>query len=486
MKKKDIIIHVIQVLLIICFMVSITPKEFQNDTFFTIAIGNRVLEYGVETEEHLVWHEGLEYTNSRWLFDATIATIYNNFGYAGIYVFAMIFAALQGIAYYFILNMILKNKFLSFIITLFIMYISSAALAARSQIVSFLLFMIEFYAIEKMLETDKKRYLIILTIIPILLVNIHASVFPMYFVIFLPYIAEWILAKLKLNINDNIKIENRNIKLLIIALVIGILFSFCTPKGVSPYTDMFKAMGGVSTEFISELQPINITEELYFWIMLLIPIFLLMFTKTKLRASDGFFILGFALMAMTTYRCVFFFYQISSLCIIRMINDFIKDNEIKKIEINNKIKILTLSMVYIWIFVSSINSLYATMIFDYVNTEKYPVNATNYIINNIDQKDMKIFNSFNFGSYLELKGIKSFIDSRSGIFTEEFNPGVTILIDWRNVYYGTSHYKEIFDKYEITHALLAKDEIINNYIINDEDWKIIYQDDIFYLYEKVR
>ena len=308
----------------------------------------------------------------------------------------------------------------------------------------------------------------------------------MYFVIFLPYIAEWILAKLKLNINDNIKIENRNIKLLIIALVIGILFSFCTPKGVSPYTDMFKAMGGVSTEFISELQPINITEELYFWIMLLIPIFLLMFTKTKLRASDGFFILGFALMAMTTYRCVFFFYQISSLCIIRMINDFIKDNEIKKIEINNKIKILTLSMVYIWILVSSINSLYATMIFDYVNTEKYPVNATNYIINNIDQKDMKIFNSFNFGSYLELKGIKSFIDSRSGIFTEEFNPGVTILIDWRNVYYGTSHYKEIFDKYEITHALLAKDEIINNYIINDEDWKIIYQDDIFYLYEKVR
>ena len=108
MKNKNIIIHVVQILLIICFIFSITPKEFQNDTFFTIAIGNRVLEYGVETEEHLVWHEGLEYTNSRWLFDAVIATIYNNFGYAGIYIFTMIAASIQGIAYYLIINRIIN------------------------------------------------------------------------------------------------------------------------------------------------------------------------------------------------------------------------------------------------------------------------------------------------------------------------------------------------------------------------------------------
>ena len=98
---------------------------------------------------------------------------------------------------------------------------------------------------------------------------------------------------------------------------------------------------------------------------------------------------------------------------------------------------------------------------------------------------MKLFNSFNFGSYLELNGIKAFIDSRSGIFTEEFNPGVTILSDWMEVYYGSVHYNEIFEKYGITHALLLNTEIINIYISEDEDWKIIYQDDIFSIYEKV-
>lgn len=485
MKNKNVIIHIIQILLIICFITSITPKGFQNDTFFTIAIGNRVLEYGVETEENLVWHDGLEYTNSRWLFDSIIATINNKFGYAGIYIFVMIMASLQAILYYYIVNQITKNKYISFLITLFIMYISKNAIAARSQVVSFLLFILEFYVIEKLLETNKNRYFVILSIIPLILVNLHASVFPMYFVIFLPYIAEFILAKLKININDNIVIENRNIKKLIIALILGIILSFCTPKGVSPYTDMFKAMGGIAIEVITELQPIDITEEFYFWIMLIVSIFVMIFTKTKMKITDGFFILGFALMSLVTYRCIFFFYLISSIGIIRMINDFIRENNANNIKINNKIKILIIIMIYIAIGISSINRLYANLIYDYVDTVNYPVNATNYILNNVDLENMRIYNHFNFGSYLEVNGIKAFIDSRSGVFTEEFNPGTTILDDWWEASYGSKHYSEVFDKYNITHALLYNEELITIYISDDEDWKLIYQDDKFSIYERV-
>ena len=77
MNKKNIIIHLIQIILIIIFSISLINKTVQNDTFFTIALGERVLEYGIEKEEKLVWHEGLEYTNSRWLFDGTVSKIYN-------------------------------------------------------------------------------------------------------------------------------------------------------------------------------------------------------------------------------------------------------------------------------------------------------------------------------------------------------------------------------------------------------------------------
>lgn len=71
--KNEKIKSVLLLLLLILFMVILVNKTFQNDTFFTIAIGQNILENGIETEEKLVWHEGLEFSNPRWLFDILIA-----------------------------------------------------------------------------------------------------------------------------------------------------------------------------------------------------------------------------------------------------------------------------------------------------------------------------------------------------------------------------------------------------------------------------
>ena len=143
-------------------------------------------------------------------------------------------------------------------------------------------------------------------------------------------------------------------------------------------------------------------------------------------------------------------------------------------------------MIYVNIIISSIQNLLDNLKNDYINTMTYPVNATEYIIGNIETKKMRIYNHFNFGSYLELKGIKAFIDSRSGIFTEEFNPGITVFSDWAELDEGEIHYREIFDKYNITHALLYNNEIISIYIKDDPNWNLIYQDDSFVLYERIK
>ena len=54
MNKKKIAIHLVQILLIILFVFSITPKQFfQADTFFSVSVGERIVKYGFEeyTEE---------------------------------------------------------------------------------------------------------------------------------------------------------------------------------------------------------------------------------------------------------------------------------------------------------------------------------------------------------------------------------------------------------------------------------------------------
>lgn len=486
MRNKEKLLNLLQIIITILFMISVVPKTFQNDTFFTIALGERVATYGIEQEEQLAWHEGLEYTNSRWLFDILIFALYDVWSFFGIYGFVMLLGSLQGILYYIIISKITNKKPLSLILTVFVMYVTKNAIVARAQIVSFTLFLLEFYCIEELLKTKKKKYFIILTLIPIILVNMHASVFPMYFVFYLPYIAEYILSKLKLKSDENSKIiiEKRNIKAIIVLIILGIIASVICPKELEPYSDMFSAMEGVSTNIIAELEPINILNSGYMFIFIVIAIAMITFTKTKVRVTDCFFILGFTIMAFSTYRCIYFFYYISTICIIRIINDVLEDYNVRIDSI--KIKRLSSIICYIVLISFSIASFSQKMLELYIDDYKYPVEASNYILSTLDVSEIKLYNHLNFGSYLEYKKIPVFIDSRTGMYTEEFNEGVTILKDFANLSNGIVHYQEIFDKYEITHALIYTDEIINNYISKDVNWKCLYQDDSFVLYERVK
>ena len=73
-------------------------------------------------------------------------------------------------------------------------YILNDYIAARAQLVTFILFIWELYFIEKFIENRKIRYAIGLVIIATPIANLHCAVWPFFFVIFLPYVAEYIIA----------------------------------------------------------------------------------------------------------------------------------------------------------------------------------------------------------------------------------------------------------------------------------------------------
>ena len=70
-------------------------------------------------------------------------------------------------------------------------------ITARAQLVTFILFILQIFAIEKLIETKQKRYGLALIIISILVANLHVAVWPFTFVLYLPYIAEYIIAILE-------------------------------------------------------------------------------------------------------------------------------------------------------------------------------------------------------------------------------------------------------------------------------------------------
>ena len=129
-----------------------------------------------------------------------------------------------------------------------------------------------------------------------------------------------------------------------------------------------------------------------------------------------------------------------------------------------------------------------------VSTSSYPVKACDYILENIDMENMRIFNEYNYGSYMLFRGIPVFIDSRADLYTPEFNgvkgedgkyKGQDIFSDYINISNISTYYETKFDKYDITHVLIRKNSKLNMFLSRDEEtYKELYSDDNFVLYER--
>ena len=386
-KNKKSINFKFNLLAIICisiFVIGIVEKTLQNDTYYTITLGKYILNNGIDMMEHFSWHQGLIYTYPHWLYDVLLYIVFNAFGFFGIYVSSVVLGIILGASVYIVLSKISKNNLISFFVTLLIMFLGRHYLTARAQLVTFILFVWTMYFIEMFLNTKKKRYAIGLILIPIAIANIHAAVFPFYFILFLPYIGEYIIALLKENIDlptllflksDKIEIkklsnkkeltekeikkleqltkrvkvnEKRietkrelakakegkeykivinkkdNVKWLIIIMIICIFTGLITPIGDTPYTYLIHTMQGNTTENISEHLPMVLAQDMPAIVIISVYLIMLAFTKTKVRLSDLFLNIGLIVLALMSRR------QLSMLCFIgvialnNIISDFIK------------------------------------------------------------------------------------------------------------------------------------------------------------------
>lgn len=130
----------------------------------------------------------------------------------------------------------------------------------------------------------------------------------------------------------------------------------------------------------------------------------------------------------------------------------------------------------------------------FVSKKNYPVEATEWILQNLDVKNIKLFNEYNYGSYLLYKGVPVFIDSRADLYAPEFNGtkdengeynGRDIFSDYINTSNISTYYDDKFKQYEITHVILKKNTKLNMLIMRDVKYKEIYSDKNFVIYERL-
>lgn len=486
-KKAIIIISFI----LIVFTCSLISKTLQNDTFFTIATGENIITNGLDKAEHLTWHDNLNFIKVRWAFDVLIYYIYTFFNFSGIYIFVLFIASITGVLLFNILVKKTQNISVSLLLALLSIYICAtmSSFTARAQIMSYLLLLFEIYIIEKLIETNHKRYIFILFAISVLIANFHASVWLMTEILMLPYLEDIILCKFIKKDSHILITKNANFKMLTISIFVIAIGGLCNPNGLITYTYIYKNVSGLSSTFILELQQMGLADSYYVLGSIVIYLAILIFTDTKVKLSDLFLFLGLFLMMNMARRNQAYFYLIAIIPFARIICSFIDSSVILKklfdfinLKLNNNLILIVLVLI---ITALSVNNIKHRILEDYIDTSSYPVDAVKYIKENTDISKLRIFNHFNFGSYLEFCNIPTFIDSRSEIFCKEFND-TQILQDWLDASRGDKHYQIVFDKYDINYVLLYNSELINIYIYTDPNYKKVYQDDKFCLYEKVK
>ena len=559
-KNKEIIFDILAIILIILFAIGISPKRLQNDTFYTVTIGKLISENGIDGQDHFSWHEGLPYEYPHWLYDFGMYHIYNLGGWDAIYISTIVFASILGICIYFVNSMLSKNKVVSFIVTIAVLYLIKGYIAARAQLVTFTLFILFVYNIERFIQTKRIKNAVALLIIHVLIANLHVAVWPFTFILYLPYIAEYLISEIidivlykkvrilfikdeiknmnkklkngKLNSKKTIKVKNRlqrfctkleivqgkaekirikreknqdnsykvvinknkAVRWLIVIMIIAIFTGLLTPLGKTPYTYTYDTMKGSTVKNINEHLPLTLIQNTEMLCTLIIILALVTFTKIKIRLSDVFMLGGLIYLMFSSRRQQSMFILIGSIAFVRMINELIKITfKCSLEEISAKLINKFTMFIITAIMISFSLNMYGKIKNDkYISTSTYPVEASEWILKNLDVEKIKLYNEYNYGSYLLYKGIPVFIDSRADLYAPEFNSPTDNYSDGRRIFddfincsnLGT-YYGEIFEKYEITHVIVYKNSKVNMIITKTdlEKFKELYSDNYFVIYE---
>ena len=76
LNKTKIRFNIMAIILIAIFCFAISPVTLQNDTFYTIKIGEHIINNGIDMQDPFSYHN-LKYTYPHWLYDVGIYLIYN-------------------------------------------------------------------------------------------------------------------------------------------------------------------------------------------------------------------------------------------------------------------------------------------------------------------------------------------------------------------------------------------------------------------------
>lgn len=476
-KSKKIIITLFAIFGVLIFVLLISKIPLQNDTLFDIKLGEKYLTEGFNTNDDFSIHENLKYVSHHFLVNIITFLVYNTFGFVGLYLLEILLTLVIAFLFFTANKIFLKNTKLAYFTVFIEMLFMLPFISVRAQMYSYILFLVEIICIEKFLSTKKFRYLALLSVLPLFIINFHAGTIFFYFIIIGVYLLGYIKVNTQKLVNDEER--KKNLKYLFIPIIVGSILMFINPFGIDSVLYSIKTLGNsFITENISEFQSANIANALIAYIYMFIWINVYIFTNKKIKTYQMFFLYGTMFMTLISIRHFSLMVIVSVtnvehlISVIKtMYNKYICG--IKKEKINT-INVIMCSTYMVVMFVTG--AFFGKPdSYEFLPEEEYPLKGMEYINSNIPENS-RIFNEYTWGSLMMLNNRKVFIDSRADLYTNEYNKGTNVAIDYIDAIQCKKDFNKIFEKYSIDYLFISTDSNLYYNVENNPNYETLYKD----------
>ena len=457
--------------------------HLDNDIWFLLNSGRYVLQHGIPTIEPFTMHQGFHFVMQQWLSAVIFWSVYAKLGAAGILalVFA-VFCATVFVLYRLISLLAEGNEIAAFITAMIASAALKPAMISRPMIFTMLILVCELYCAERFIRAKKPLWLLPLPAFSALQVNLHAAMWPMQFIILLPYCIDAFRFKLLF-----LEGEGYPKRFFFPALALMFLAGFCNPYGWGAMSYVFRSYGFQEIGIVLEMQAADINNAsgmLVFGLFFLLLAFYLIKKERRTHLRFALLSLGTAVLTLSSLRS----YSLFAACGIFPLAYLLRDVTLPQSKIKSQKSVLRLRAVLIALVAVVVGALVISRVsaFDEEEETSKAAKAVDYLLEQEDTDGMILYTGYNDGGYVEYRGLKPYLDPRAEVFVKKNNQVKDVMKEYYELEAGQAYYKDFLNTYGFTHLLLSRDEVLYVMLPHDPDYELVYEDDAFLVYRLKR
>lgn len=442
---------------------------FDNDVWFLIRTGEEIVTNGFPHVDFLTFHENLTLVVQQWLVDVLFFFVYDVGGKNGLYFLTLLVNIyLIFITYHLLMLVTDKKRNLSILFTCVIT--SSLAfffLLPRPQIFSFAILITELYVLEHYMKKGNTKILYLLPFLSWLMIQVHASLWPMLFCFWLPFFLNTFSFSI-----GRLSSEAKPKKPLLLAFIFMILVALINPYGIDAIFYLFRSLNSCSLyHIVPEMRIPDIHTFMgivSYFCLFVVWIGYFLFTKSKIKIRHFLLLLGTTYLTISSRRGLAYFL----IAAIYPLAYYFRSNfyRVRDLPLSFRqsipllVAVLFLGIMPIGLILSS----------DGVLMKYSMQEGIDYLLENEDADQVRLYCAYGECTYAEYMGLKPYMDSRAEVFIKENNQQADILDEMFYLQNYALDYHDFLDKYQFTHLLVTEDDYLYQLLLHDSDYEVFF------------